>query len=175
MKKLIVGIAAVLVLTAVLTACGKKQEKNETTAKEPAATTAPETTVVTETTAGGGRIEKDAEGNELEIDKNGSVVSIKDKNGKEITLTEYVEHHHTITSDGTVVGAPKADEKSDDVASKAEGGSSKGESADAKSETSSSKSESSSSKAESQSDRDASSSEAETIKLDEYELPIVRD
>ena len=188
MKKMIAALAAVLMLTAGLSACGGEQDAEAGKATEDTAavaTSAAETTVVVEKTADGGTIEKDSENNELEIDKNGKLVSVKDKNGNDVDVTEYTVTHYIVTSGGSVIGSAD-DTRSGDSSSKSEGSSSKSDDSSSKSEGSSSKSGDSSSKSEGSSSKseegsskfepepDNPESEPETIALDEYELPIVR-
>lgn len=196
MKKIIAILAAVLMLTAALAACGNDEKATPDSAtKDSAAVTEAvmeaETTRVLETTAEGNTVEEDAEGNVLEISKDGELVSVKDKNGSAIEVTEYITTHYIVTSSGTVIGSEKSGSGSGNTSS-----SSKANSSSSKSESGSSKPESSSSKASSQaaSSKPASSSAEEkpetpsseeevedeipTVVIempdtDEYELPIL--
>ena len=118
MKNLFAVCAALLMLTAVLlTACKDDETKNATpdSAATQNATVAAtvkvpsETTAIVETTADGKTIQKDSEGNELEFDASGDIVSIKDTKGNPRVINEYLEDHYFVTPDGAFLGNPDAD------------------------------------------------------------------
>lgn len=164
MKKILAAIAAVCTIAAALSACGS-EEKTVPDSTEPTVavspTASPETTAVIETTADGGTLELDGEGNTLAIDKSGTIVSVTDKNGQPVTVTEYITTHYMITSGGEVVGTP---EKVPDGGKASDSASSKADSQSA----ASSEAGASASSAEGQDEP-----QEETIPLDEYELPII--
>ena len=72
MKRIISFMVAILMIAALFSACGEKQ--NAASPDEAAIT---ETTVVLETTADGGTIEQDSEGNKITKDENGKVASMQ--------------------------------------------------------------------------------------------------
>lgn len=89
-------IAVTLIFSCLLSACGEKP--SDVAADDASADSAvvKETTVVLETTADGDSIELDSEGNKITKDKNGEIISVVDKNGKTIEVTEYITTHHWI-------------------------------------------------------------------------------
>lgn len=125
MKNLFAVLAALLMLTVMLTACGDKKEDQATAdsaAKESVAATAAttvsettktiaETTTVSETTANGSKIQKDGEGNVIEISTSGEVISIKDTRGNPRVISEYLEDHYFVTDEGVYYGNPEAGKK----------------------------------------------------------------
>lgn len=202
MKRIIAILAAVLMLTAVLTACG--EEKTEATPDSATADTAtkdsvnavePEKLKLIETTEDGTK-EEDKEGNVLTINKDDEIVSIKDKDGNEVSVTEYVATHYISTSGGTTYGEPEAasgssgssssksdssSSKSESSASKPAGSSSKSDNSSSKASGNSSSSKPASSAAEDKPETSSSEEEQEVVEptiielpqTDEYELPIL--
>lgn len=88
MKRVLFVLITIILVSVILTACGNKTNVSTADESSPA-----ETTVVLETTAQGGTIEQDSEGNQITKDSDGKVVSVKDKNGTEVNVTEYLETH----------------------------------------------------------------------------------
>lgn len=105
MKRVLAIILSVMMLTVLLAACGEKDKStaDSATPDQSASTEVKtaETTKVIETTAEGGMIEEDAEGNVVEKDKDSKIVSVTDKSGNPVTVTEYITTHHI-----TVYGEP---------------------------------------------------------------------
>ena len=134
MKKIIAILAAVLMLTAVLTACGEKKDDatpDSATVDSAAAGSTeavePEQLKLVETTDDG-TVEEDKEGNVLTIDKDKEIVSVKDKDGNTVSVTEYITTHYVISSAGTTYGEPgNVSSSSGSSSSKAEDSSSKAE------------------------------------------------
>ena len=88
MKRALFVLIVMILVSVVLTACGDKSTGSTNDESAPA-----ETTFVLETTAQGGTIEQDSEGNQITKDNEGKVVSVKDKNGNDVNVTEYLETH----------------------------------------------------------------------------------
>lgn len=166
MKKIIAVLAAILMLTAVLTACHKKKDDQtaDTATKDSAVseTVKPSaTTAAVETTAEGATVEKDQEGNAIEISSSGEILSIKDSDGKTVEITTYLETHYFVSAEGRVYGNDQTDGETSDKA-------------DAKNDASS-KSESKSASSQSEKKQEEAT---HTIEMpdgsDEYELPIIK-
>ena len=169
MKKTIAVMMALLMLTSVMTACGSdKKATKDTAAKETVFETTPENPK-----AAKGVIEhKDAEGNVIEIDENGKIVSVKDKDGNTVSVSDYLETHEFITEDNDK-------DTGDDDSSSApgqSGGSSSGSGSSGSSSSagqgasSASSEEGASSAADSQ---DNPPGEDVGFEPEEYELPII--
>ena len=176
MKKIIAVLAVILMFTAVLTACGKKDEDKATddtatndsaSAAAQAATELPAaTTVVTETTAKGNTFEKDQSGNIIKIDPDGEIVSIKDPDGTSLDIPEYLETHYFVSSSGKVYGDPSFISAESRKSSQQSGSSSQSGGG--------SKGSGSSSKEEVIKEEESPTVVAELPKqTDEYELPII--
>lgn len=166
MKKIITVVAAVLMLTGTLAACGKNQEKQATpdsTEKATVAATSAETVKPTQKATEGNTAETDSEGNTIEKDKDGTIISVKDKNGEVIEITEYITtHHYTITNEGDSGDNSAPAEK--DQESDSKGSSSKAES----------KAEDKSASSAAEKDEEPTSREVIIPDgQDEYELPII--
>ena len=101
-------MVAILMIAALFSACGEKQ--NAASPDEAAIT---ETTVVLETTADGGTIEQDSEGNKITKDENGKVVSVEDKDGNPIDVTEYLTTHTWVELNGDSSGGSNGSDSSD--------------------------------------------------------------
>lgn len=96
MKKILAILMTVLVMAALLCACGEKS--GEATPDEAAKI---ETTVVLETTADGGTVEKDPEGNIVTKDQDGNVTAVEDKDGNPLDVKEYLETHSYVQGSGS--------------------------------------------------------------------------
>lgn len=94
-----VFLCLLIICSILFTACGEKE--NESTKDESAPG---ETTVVLETTSNGGTIEQDSESNKITKDENGKVVSVEDKNGNSIDVTEYLTTHTWVESNSNSSG-----------------------------------------------------------------------
>lgn len=157
MKKAFAIVLSVLMMTLLLVGCGDKEAATPDSATPDSSSVSSkitETTKVIETTSEGGTVEQDKEGNVIEKDKSGEIVSVKDKDGKVIEITEYITTH-TYVIEGS------------------------GDSSDSGSSDSGASSKSSDSGSQSSSKTDAGSKEDSpkaTIPpedMDEYELPII--
>ena len=104
-KYLALILAALMILSVLLTACGEdssdalkdgKKANETTTVSETTAVS--ETTVVLETTSEGGTVEKDSEGNKITKDKDGNITHVEDKEGNTIEITEYITTHTWIVT-----------------------------------------------------------------------------
>lgn len=115
MKRTIAILLAVLMLAVVFVGCGEDNSAENTGATpDTAVSTKPaETTVVLETTAQGGTIEKDAQENTIERDKSGTIVSVKDKSGNTVSVTEYTKAHPDIADPSGGSKSSDSDKKSD--------------------------------------------------------------
>ena len=100
MKRLTAIILAILMLAACLVACGEdnKDGNNSATEASVSETKPVETTVVMEFTPEGNTIEKDAEGNTIERSMSGKIVSVTDKDGNTVSVTEYSKAHPDIAN-----------------------------------------------------------------------------
>ena len=88
-------LCLLIICSILFTACG--EQESESTKDE---STPDETTVVLETTSDGGTIEQDSEGNKITKDENGKVVSVEDKDGNPVNVTEYLTTHTWVESNG---------------------------------------------------------------------------
>ena len=175
MKKMIAIIAGILMLTAALTACGSNKDKNDTpdsATKDTVAATSAETVKVLETTAEGGAMYKDSEGNTVTTDKSGDVISVRDKNGEPVEITEYVTTHHTVFINDAAQDVDSSSDKGGDSSADKDSGSAIGSSS--KSEQNG-KANQSSSSSDQKKDEGQSSSDDVLIPdgQEEYELPII--
>ena len=163
MKRTIAIIAAMLMLTGTLAACGKdKNATPDSAEKATVAATSAETVKPTQKSTEGNTVETDSEGNTIEKDKDGTIVSVKDKNGGVIEITEYTTTHHiTVTDDG---------DDSDDAPS-AEGKGSDGKGSSSKAEPK--EEEKPASSAEEKDEEPTSAAPIIPDGQDEYELPII--
>lgn len=118
MKRLMVALAVILLFATALTACGKKDQdkaKDDTATTDSVSSSAVgaaksptelpfATTVVTETTAKGGTLEKDRDGNVIEIDASDEIVSIKSADGESLDIPGYLDTHYFVSSSGKEFG-----------------------------------------------------------------------
>ena len=102
---LIIMTAVLIVLSCVFTACGGNSDKSTADSATSDSAKVSETTVVLETTGDGGTIEQDSEGNKIKKDENGKVVSVEDKNGSPVDVTEYLTTHKWVESNGDSGGS----------------------------------------------------------------------
>lgn len=101
-NRLLIGLLVVLMaLSCMLSACGENSDKSTDNGANPDSAVY-ETTVVLETTSDGGTIEQDSEGNQITKDDKGKVTSVKDKNGNNIDVTEYLTTHSWVEDNGSV-------------------------------------------------------------------------
>ena len=109
-KKSLLFLTALLLITALLVACGNGKTISTQDEKKPA-----ETTVVLETTSAGGTVELDSEGNKITKDENGKVTAVEDESGKPVDVVQYVTTHTWIeySSDTGSVDDPSKDSGSD--------------------------------------------------------------
>ena len=94
-------IAAALVVSVWLAACGENGDATKDEAPIGDTPVVKETTVVLETTADGGTVEQDAEGNKITKDKDGKVIRVEDKSGNELDVTEYLTTHSWVEGSGS--------------------------------------------------------------------------
>lgn len=93
-KKVVIGfIAALLIVSCLMTSCSGDSSKATVDQASPVTETVKETTVIIETVAGGGTVEKDSEGNKITKDDKGAVIAVEDKEGNSLVVSEYLKTH----------------------------------------------------------------------------------
>lgn len=113
MRKIL--IIFILIMAVLFTACGQ----NKTSSDKPEGAAAS----VVETTSDGGKILKDSDDNVITLDKEGNIVSIKDKNGNFLIVEDYIYTHEWVIDEkyGINVDIDKEKIKSNQVVTDANG------------------------------------------------------
>ena len=93
MKGLIAAAVSVILIFAFFSGCGCVNEKNSAPKTETASAKTEETLEVIKVTPEGGTVERDSDGNTIAKDKNGSITSVKNKNGKSLDIKKYLSSH----------------------------------------------------------------------------------
>lgn len=106
-RKILLPVILCILMTSVLllVSCGDNSkagsDETATSSGELSSEAAfSETTAVIETTPDGGTVEQDSEGNKITKNNEGKITKVEDKNGNQISITQYLTTHTWVENTG---------------------------------------------------------------------------